>query len=601
MWDAVNDTRGSAQLDAVGGVIDQLQGKVRDLKAQIGDYNQWDFLFFANNASDLEALDQYKKALDEATAKQDHMVASADVMAQRFGLTRDQVLDLASKYNIDLSGSLSNTFRLMQNFYGTEFGTKPTEATIKVKSAMEDAKGAVDDAKAAVDSFKLSLDILTGAHVSMLQVESAFEAAVDDAAKAMEGMTGSVLNANGSLNLQSEAGRKAFDQLNGLRDKAGDYIATMIDQGATSDQVAAKDAELRASFIKSAQAMGISAERANGLADEIYGIPLERRTKIDADVAAAKAKIADTQRGIDNMHGKTVEVKVKAAGRFIINPQGGLQEFAEGGYTGSGSKYQPAGIVHAGEFVVPQHRVNALGGPGAVGSMVGMPGYANGGSVAPLNVNFNTAALESTMSGVASAMKNAAPAEGYGPYVGTATSGSAALVAFGHTLQAMGARVSEHPAFGGVTPGAHVRGSKHYIGKAIDVNTRPGTSALEQRELAPMAAMAAAAGFQTIFMAPGHYNHLHVASYKTGTNYVPKDGYAYLHQGERVVPKEQNLRSREFSGGGGRGGRTSVNVAPPVVKVYIDGQELRSMARVEAAGVVVDAFTSATDRGSYNG
>jgi hypothetical protein len=116
----------------------------------------------------------------------------------------------------------------------------------------------------------------------------------------------------------------------------------------------------------------------------------------------------------------------------------------------------------------------------------------------------------------------------------------------------MGARVSEHPAFGGVHP-VHVRGSKHYVGKAIDVNTRPGTSALEQRELAPMAAMARKAGFQTIFMAPGHYNHLHVASYKTGTPYVPKDGYAYLHQGERVVPKEQNLRSREFSGGG-RGG-----------------------------------------------
>jgi hypothetical protein len=36
----------------------------------------------------------------------------------------------------------------------------------------------------------------------------------------------------------------------------------------------------------------------------------------------------------------------------IFNFIGGL--FADGGYTGSGGKYQPAGIVHRGEYVVPQ-------------------------------------------------------------------------------------------------------------------------------------------------------------------------------------------------------------------------------------------------------
>jgi hypothetical protein len=37
------------------------------------------------------------------------------------------------------------------------------------------------------------------------------------------------------------------------------------------------------------------------------------------------------------------------------------------------------------------------------------------------------------------------------------------------------------------------------------------------------------------------------------------------------------------------------------VKVYLDGQEWRGIARVEAAGVVVDAFTGAANRGDYNG
>jgi hypothetical protein len=84
------------------------------------------------------------------------------------------------------------------------------------------------------------------------------------------------------------------------------------------------------------------------------------------------------------------------------------------------------------------------------------------------------------------------------------------LVAFGKRLQSMGALVSEHPAFGGVTPGAHVKGSKHYLSQAIDVNTRPGTSAAEQRELTPMMALARQLGFRVIFMSAGHFNHGHV-------------------------------------------------------------------------------------------
>ena len=35
--------------------------------------------------------------------------------------------------------------------------------------------------------------------------------------------------------------------------------------------------------------------------------------------------------------------------------------FAEGGYTGDGAKYQPAGIVHAGEYVIPAQRVSEWG------------------------------------------------------------------------------------------------------------------------------------------------------------------------------------------------------------------------------------------------
>lgn len=58
--------------------------------------------------------------------------------------------------------------------------------------------------------------------------------------------------------------------------------------------------------------------------------------------------------------------------------------FAEGGYTGPGGKYQPAGVVHRGEYVIPADAVRRLG----VGNLDAVTeaarrGYAVGGYVDP--------------------------------------------------------------------------------------------------------------------------------------------------------------------------------------------------------------------------
>ncbi|MDH7786327.1 tape measure domain-containing protein [Ochrobactrum sp. 19YEA23] len=56
--------------------------------------------------------------------------------------------------------------------------------------------------------------------------------------------------------------------------------------------------------------------------------------------------------------------------------------FADGGYTGNGDKYQPAGVVHKGEYVFDKDAVKKAGGPAALDAMRrGLKGYANGGYV----------------------------------------------------------------------------------------------------------------------------------------------------------------------------------------------------------------------------
>ena len=59
--------------------------------------------------------------------------------------------------------------------------------------------------------------------------------------------------------------------------------------------------------------------------------------------------------------------------------------FSDGGFTGEGGKYDPAGIVHAGEFVLRREVVSQ---PGMLDylEMLNTRGYADGGLVTPLAV-----------------------------------------------------------------------------------------------------------------------------------------------------------------------------------------------------------------------
>jgi hypothetical protein len=65
-----------------------------------------------------------------------------------------------------------------------------------------------------------------------------------------------------------------------------------------------------------------------------------------------------------------------------------LLGYSQGGYTGNGGKYEPAGIVHKGEYVLSQDMLAQLGGKSAVANLEALRlgyqpfnGYVNGGMV----------------------------------------------------------------------------------------------------------------------------------------------------------------------------------------------------------------------------
>lgn len=69
-------------------------------------------------------------------------------------------------------------------------------------------------------------------------------------------------------------------------------------------------------------------------------------------------------------------------GAITLGGPAGPTPFADGGYTGPGGKYQPAGTVHKGEYVFDADSVRAAGGPAVLDAMrKGLKGYASGGYV----------------------------------------------------------------------------------------------------------------------------------------------------------------------------------------------------------------------------
>lgn len=89
----------------------------------------------------------------------------------------------------------------------------------------------------------------------------------------------------------------------------------------------------------------------------------------------------------------------------IAQAEAVISGYAEGGYTGPGPKYKPAGVVHAGEVVWSQKDVAMAGGPAMADSLRPTSrGYADGGYVA----NLNTQPAQQSMI-VANALRNMPP------------------------------------------------------------------------------------------------------------------------------------------------------------------------------------------------
>lgn len=154
--------------------------------------------------------------------------------------------------------------------------------------------------------------------------------------------------------------------------------------------------ELAANDIEQSQADQKLADIRQKMADleaeakKLEGMPVS----VTADEASIEAVRTQIQALIDSMQQKGIVLPVSIANPNL--PADGAAApspgFAEGGWTGPGAKYKPAGVVHADEHVMPKRVVNEPGAlsfleqvrrNGFKNTMGRFPGYAEGGLVAP--------------------------------------------------------------------------------------------------------------------------------------------------------------------------------------------------------------------------
>lgn len=178
-----------------------------------------------------------------------------------------------------------------------------------------------------------------------------------------------------------EAAARAIEQ-------AGEIQAKLLESQAKAKQQEQKELEERAKA---------QSDLINGLDQQITELQTKASAiKVQADIAEAQGAIATLQADLDNIKVPTITIPVNTTNLSGIDTASGTapgtgQQFAYGGWTGPGSKWQPAGLVHADEFVLRQEVVRQSGAKSflALFNQIGMralQGYANGGLVQNLRV-----------------------------------------------------------------------------------------------------------------------------------------------------------------------------------------------------------------------
>lgn len=193
------------------------------------------------------------------------------------------------------------------------------------------------------------------------------------------------LDASGAFDITTQSGRDADAQLRALAEAGNSAAAELFNTGATADEVSAKLSENESAVRALGERYGLTGGALDDFVRKYVASPKDLQYNLGLNgVGSAESQLNYLARN------RTIMLDIVQRGSSTVPQSGGTTRpgFAAGGYTGRGGKYEPAGTVHKGEYVVPKKYVNqstGLPNADAFGKLIrgSMPssGYASGGYV----------------------------------------------------------------------------------------------------------------------------------------------------------------------------------------------------------------------------
>lgn len=179
---------------------------------------------------------------------------------------------------------------------GTEAIFAAQSATRENNAALEAMSGKAQDAEIDIDSLAKTIEGFGSATLDSRSATRAFEAAVDAASDAVK--------ENGkTLDVGTEKGRANQAALDEIASSALSMSGSILEATGSQDKASAAIARGRDELIKALGKFGITGKAAEDYADKLGLIPGNVKTAVDIQTGAAKAKIDEFVRKLNNIPG----------------------------------------------------------------------------------------------------------------------------------------------------------------------------------------------------------------------------------------------------------------------------------------------------------
>jgi TP901 family phage tail tape measure protein len=318
-----------------------------------------------------------------------HQIAE---QAEAQGVSVEELTALFPEYSDALIGAEDAQAASAEATEATTTAVEDQSAALEELIGLQaEAAGVVLSERDAQRELEAAYDAVTASvEQQIAQLASQYEAQgmTTDAARAQAEAEVAVSN---KLDITTEAGRRNQAALDDIASSTFDLIESMQENGATQEDLQGTMAASRDRFLEAAGALGLGAEEANALADELGLIPknVDVAVGVDVNTGAASAAI-DAFVARENARGRSIRIQT-----IIANGGNTGAGLATGGPVfgpGTETSDSIAARLSNNEHVWTAAEVKGAGGHASVariraaaraGSLrSGVPGFAHGGSPA---------------------------------------------------------------------------------------------------------------------------------------------------------------------------------------------------------------------------